>query len=360
MCFAGWMIKPGPRPYKFMPLPKGHSCPCPHVFFQNARPSSAPGLPVSWPRKRWPGAALPSRSMSACRRRRASCCWRDEGAQPHAHRSPRHLSHALWNGRAASACRHRRRCLQEALRAWCEELGVPTFAGTSGRVFPKSMKTSPLLRAWLRRLASLGVEIKPSHRWLGWDETGALRFETRDGEITADGRCHHVGPRRGELAASRVGRHVGRDACGQGRCDCAARAFERRFSRAVVGYFQGQVSGPAVEARRAELRRLTRARGEAMHHQDGHRGWRLLCAVDTAARRRSCRRERRCFTSTCVPTCLTWPSSSASRSRAASNRWRRSCARPCSFHPPISGCCRRPLMVPKLRSQVSRPRRLRH
>jgi uncharacterized flavoprotein (TIGR03862 family) len=74
----------------------------------------------------------------------------------------------------------------EALRAWCEELGVPTFAGTSGRVFPKSMKTSPLLRAWLRRLASLGVEIKTSHRWLGWDDTGALRFATRDGEITAE------------------------------------------------------------------------------------------------------------------------------------------------------------------------------
>jgi uncharacterized flavoprotein (TIGR03862 family) len=74
----------------------------------------------------------------------------------------------------------------EALRAWCEELGVPTFAGTSGRVFPKSMKTSPLLRAWLRRLASLGVEIKPSHRWLGWEENGALRFATPEGEITAD------------------------------------------------------------------------------------------------------------------------------------------------------------------------------
>jgi hypothetical protein len=74
----------------------------------------------------------------------------------------------------------------DTLRTWCEELGEPTFAGTSGRVFPKSMKTSPLLRAWLRRLASLGVEIKPSHRWLGWDEGGALRFATQDGEIRAD------------------------------------------------------------------------------------------------------------------------------------------------------------------------------
>lgn len=73
----------------------------------------------------------------------------------------------------------------ESLRAWSEELGVPTFAGTSGRVFPAAMKTSPLLRAWLRRLASQGVEIKTSHRWLGWDDAGALRFKTREGEVTA-------------------------------------------------------------------------------------------------------------------------------------------------------------------------------
>src|SRR5215468_8410554 len=55
-----------------------------------------------------------------------------------------------------------------ALRAWCEELGQPTFVGSSGRVFPKAMKASPLLRAWLRRLAALGVTFKLRHRWRGW------------------------------------------------------------------------------------------------------------------------------------------------------------------------------------------------
>lgn len=74
----------------------------------------------------------------------------------------------------------------DKLRAWCEELGQETFVGTSGRVFPRAMKTSPLLRAWLQRLANLNVEIRPSHRWLGWTEDGKLRFETPRGEIAVD------------------------------------------------------------------------------------------------------------------------------------------------------------------------------
>jgi uncharacterized flavoprotein (TIGR03862 family) len=58
----------------------------------------------------------------------------------------------------------------EALRDWCAALSEPTFVGTSGRVFPKSFKSSPLLRAWLRRLAALGVELRPRHRLIGLDE----------------------------------------------------------------------------------------------------------------------------------------------------------------------------------------------
>jgi len=68
----------------------------------------------------------------------------------------------------------------EALRAWCEGLGVPTFVGSSGRVFPKSMKASPLLRAWLARLGSLGVELIARSRWSGWEDD-ALVFETPAG-----------------------------------------------------------------------------------------------------------------------------------------------------------------------------------
>jgi uncharacterized flavoprotein (TIGR03862 family) len=75
-----------------------------------------------------------------------------------------------------------------ALRAWCEELGQPTFVGSSGRVFPKAMKASPLLRAWLARLAASGVTFKLRHLWTGWDESGRLQFATPDGvaAIAAD------------------------------------------------------------------------------------------------------------------------------------------------------------------------------
>jgi hypothetical protein len=63
-----------------------------------------------------------------------------------------------------------------ALVAWCEDLGQPTFVGSSARVFPVAMKASPLLRAWLRRLTELGVGFRTRHRWAGWDADGALRF----------------------------------------------------------------------------------------------------------------------------------------------------------------------------------------
>ena len=69
------------------------------------------------------------------------------------------------------------------LRAWAQELGIETFIGTSGRVFPVNMKASPLLRAWLKRLQSNGVTIHTRHRWIGWNEDQALRFKTVDGEI---------------------------------------------------------------------------------------------------------------------------------------------------------------------------------
>jgi hypothetical protein len=76
----------------------------------------------------------------------------------------------------------------QALIAWCNGLGEPTFVGSSGRVFPRSMKASPLLRAWLRRLDGLGVRLQPRMRWSGWARDGALRFTNPGGErtVTAD------------------------------------------------------------------------------------------------------------------------------------------------------------------------------
>ena len=70
----------------------------------------------------------------------------------------------------------------EALRAWARGLGVETFAGSSGRVFPKDLKAAPLLRAWLHRLRASGVCFHMHHRWLGWQAHGALHFATPQGE----------------------------------------------------------------------------------------------------------------------------------------------------------------------------------
>ncbi len=68
------------------------------------------------------------------------------------------------------------------LRAWAAGLGVATFVGSSGRVFPTDLKAAPLLRGWLQRLRQQGVRFHMRHRWLGWDGLGALKFSTPKGE----------------------------------------------------------------------------------------------------------------------------------------------------------------------------------
>ncbi|CRI59252.1 TIGR03862 family flavoprotein [Pseudomonas sp. CCOS 191] len=70
----------------------------------------------------------------------------------------------------------------DALRQWIHGLGIETFVGTSGRVFPRDMKAAPLLRAWLKRLREAGVVIHTRHRWLGWTDAGALRISYPQGE----------------------------------------------------------------------------------------------------------------------------------------------------------------------------------
>ncbi|EKF60823.1 hypothetical protein QWE_03493 [Agrobacterium albertimagni AOL15] len=94
----------------------------------------------------------------------------------------------------------------EAIRVWAADLGTETFVGSSGRVFPKVMKASPLLRAWLKRLEGLGVTILTRHRWTGFDGE-ALLFETPDGQkrVTADATLLALGgaswPKLGSDAA---------------------------------------------------------------------------------------------------------------------------------------------------------------
>jgi len=71
----------------------------------------------------------------------------------------------------------------QQLRDWALGLGVETFVGSSGRVFPHEMKSAPLLRAWLHRLRAAGVVFHARHRWRGWDAGGVLRFATPGGEL---------------------------------------------------------------------------------------------------------------------------------------------------------------------------------
>ena len=71
----------------------------------------------------------------------------------------------------------------DALRAWSADLGIPTFVGSSNRVFPQHMKAAPLLRAWLHRLRVQGVRFHMRHRWTGWSDSGALQFDSPTGAV---------------------------------------------------------------------------------------------------------------------------------------------------------------------------------
>ena len=77
----------------------------------------------------------------------------------------------------------------EALRAWAQGLGIGTFVGSSGRVFPTDMKAAPLLRAWLHRLRAQGLVLHMRHLWSGWAEDGACRFDTPLGGATVQPRA---------------------------------------------------------------------------------------------------------------------------------------------------------------------------
>lgn len=72
----------------------------------------------------------------------------------------------------------------DALREWIHQLGIETFVGSSGRVFPTDMKAAPLLRAWLKRLRDAGVSVHTRHRWLGWSAQGELRIAHGEDQLT--------------------------------------------------------------------------------------------------------------------------------------------------------------------------------
>lgn len=77
----------------------------------------------------------------------------------------------------------------QALRDWAQTLGIETFIGSSGRVFPTDLKAAPLLRRWLARLRRQGVAFSLRQRWLGWTDDGRLRFQTAAGESQVAARA---------------------------------------------------------------------------------------------------------------------------------------------------------------------------
>lgn len=104
------------------------------------------------------------------------------------HAEPRPGFDARYRERAAEVGRWLDEFDAGAVRAWAAGLGVQTFVGSSGRVFPTDLKAAPLLRGWVRRLKDQGVRFHVQHRWTGWDQDGALRVETPDGprRVSAD------------------------------------------------------------------------------------------------------------------------------------------------------------------------------
>jgi uncharacterized flavoprotein (TIGR03862 family) len=182
----------------------------------------------------------------------------------------------------------------DRLRAWSEALGQPTFVGSSGRVFPQSFKASPLLRAWLRRLDSQGVQFAFRHHWAGWDDHGRLRFQTPNGERVVEARATVLAlggaswPRLGSdgtwtvlLAAQGVAISPLRPAnCGftvewsdvfrdryEGQ---PLKGVEFRFGAHVIRgeaiVTRGGIEGGAVYALSAELREAIAASGETILH----------------------------------------------------------------------------------------------
>ena len=181
----------------------------------------------------------------------------------------------------------------ERLRAWCEELGQPTFVGSSGRIFPKTLKASPLLRAWLRKLDTMGVSFSMRHRWTGWDRDGRLLFQTPAGESAVQARATVLAlggaswPRLGSdggwvetLHARGVKVSALKPAnCGfrVGWSDIFRERFEGAPLKGIALSFAGRVRGEAVITRdgieggavyalSAELREAILTSGQAMLH----------------------------------------------------------------------------------------------
>ena len=201
----------------------------------------------------------------------------------------------------------------DELLAWVHELGIDTFVGTSGRVFPVGMKTAPILRAWLARLRESGVVFHMRHKWLGWSKNGALRFDGPDGELQiipkvvvlalGGGSWAHLGS-TGDWVPLLIERGIGVAKLKPSNCgfDVAwSEPFRSRFegfplksvvikftdSKGVSYIKQGEfivtasgVEGSLIYAISAQLRDEIEERGTASIQLDLAPGWTLQHLID--------------------------------------------------------------------------------
>ena len=214
---------------------------------------------------------------------------RPRRAQPHAQRTARRVPRRATARRRRICAMRSRRFRPTSCAPGAKALGQETFVGSSGRVFPRSLKASPLLRAWLRRLDAAGVVFKPRHRWTGWDDDGALTFETPAGVVTerADATVLALGgaswPRLGSDGSwAEIMTRAG-----------IAVAPLRPANCGVLVELVGRSSAIASKASRSSASRCRLAGADRARRGGGHahrpRRRRHLCAVGADPRRDRCR-----------------------------------------------------------------------
>ena len=197
----------------------------------------------------------------------------------------------------------------DALREWVHALGIDTFVGSSGRVFPTDMKAAPLLRAWLHRLRQAGVQFHMRHRWLGWNEAGALVFETPQGAHTASADAVVLALGGGSwarlgsdakwvpllaqrdvpiapLQAANCGFDVGWSEYFRSRFAGDQREFRKQGEFVVTAH---GVEGSLIYALSAGLRDRISAEGSAVIHIDLLPDWPLQRVIDEVSRPRGAR-----------------------------------------------------------------------
>ncbi|MBI3524860.1 MAG: TIGR03862 family flavoprotein [Betaproteobacteria bacterium] len=217
----------------------------------------------------------------------------------------------------------------QALHEWVRGLGIETFIGSSGRVFPADMKAAPLLCAWLHRLRQSGVHFHMRHRWCGWETPGdggrALRFFTSDGEqavradavilalgggswarLGSDGAWTSLLAQEGVAVAPLRSSNCGFDAAGEGWSEHFRGRFAGQPVKPVVVSFtdstghvhrkQGEfvvtasgVEGGLIYALSASLRDTIAATGSATLHLDLAPGWELSRLTKEVSRPRGSR-----------------------------------------------------------------------